>query len=97
MRECAEGLLSGRSVNALIESFEDENKRRRAVQALNYEPLPEEREDRLKLVETCLRTIRKSRLAERAAKIQDEIQHADPERKRLLYQQMDAINREMDG
>ena len=97
MRECAEGLLSGRSVNALIESFQEENKRLRAVQALNYEPLPEEREDRLKLAETCLKTIRKSRLAERAAKIQEEIQHADPERKRLLYQQMDAINREMDG
>jgi len=95
-RECAEGLLSGRSISALIEDFADESKRRRAVQALNYEPLPDEREDRLKLAEACLRTIRKSRLAERAAIIQEEIRHADPQRKRELYEQMEKINREMD-
>lgn len=97
MKTCAEWLLSGKNVRALIESIEDETRRQRTVQALNYEPLPEDREDRLKLAETCLRTIRKNRLAERAARIQEEIQHADPERKRVLYQQMDAINREMDG
>ena len=44
-----------------------------------------------------LRTIRKNRLQGRAAKIQEEIMTADPERKRILYQQMDAINRELDG
>lgn len=97
MKKCAQELLAGKSVNALIESFEDEDARRQAVQAFNYEPMPEEREDRFKLAETCLRTIRRSRLAERAAKIQEEIQHADPERKRQLYEQMDAINRELDG
>jgi len=97
MKTCAEWLLSGRNVSTLIENTEDESSRQHTVRALNYEPLPEDREDRLKLAETCLRTIRKSRLAERAAKIQEEIQHADPERKRVLYQQMDAINREIDG
>ena len=97
VKTCAEWLIAGRSVNALIESFSDEDERQQAVQALNYEPLPEDREETLRLAETCLKTIRKSRLAERAAKIQEEIQHADPERKRALYEQMDAINREMDG
>jgi len=97
MRTLAAGMLSGRNINALIESFGEENDRQMAVRALNYEPLPEEREETLKLAENCLRTIRKNRLALRAAKIQEEIQHADPEQKRLLYQQMDAINREMDG
>ncbi|MGN0801447.1 MAG: DNA primase [Candidatus Faecivicinus sp.] len=97
MRTCAEWLIAGGSVNALIESLPDEDERQQAVQALNYEPLPEDREETLRLAETCLKTIRKSRLAERAAKIQEEIQHADPERKRALYEQMDAINREMDG
>jgi len=67
------------------------------IKALLRRARPEEREETLKLAENCLRTIRKNRLALRAAKIQEEIQHADPEQKRLLYQQMDAINREMDG
>lgn len=96
-RTCAQWLIDGKSVSALVEGLDDANERQRAVQALNYEPLPDERDETLKLAETCLRTIRKNRLAERAAKIQEEIKHADPERKRVLYQQMDAINREMDG
>jgi len=97
MKTCAEWLLAGRNVSALIESIEDDGQRQRVVRALNYEPLPEDREDRLKLAETSLRTIRKSRLADRAARIQEEIQHADPERKRILYEQMIAISREMDA
>lgn len=96
MRRMAEWLLKGGGVNALVEDIKDDAERQRAVRALNYEPLPEERDERLQLAETCLRTIRKNRLAARAAEIQEEITHADPERKRALYQQMDAINREMD-
>ena len=97
MKTCAEWLINGGSVRTLIESFSETNLRQQAVQALNYEPLPEDREETMRLAETCLRTIRRSRLVERAAKIQEEIQRADPERKRALYEQMDAINREMDG
>ena len=67
------------------------------MRALSYEPLPEDREEALKLVQTCLKTIRRGRLSERAARIQEEIQTAGAERKRALYQQMEAINRELDG
>lgn len=97
LRLTAQGLLDGKGVNSLIESFDNEHDRDIAVRALNYDPLPEDREDALHLAETCLKTIRRSRLQERAAKIQQEIMAADPERKRALYQQMDAINRELDG
>lgn len=97
LRLMAQGLLDGKGVNSLIESFDNEHDRDIAVRALNYDPLPEDREDALHLAETCLKTIRRSRLQERAAKIQQEIMTADPERKRALYQQMDAINRELDG
>ena len=96
MRRMAEWLLEGRGVNALVESIEDDAERQQAVRALNYEPLPEERDETIKLAETCLKTIRRNRLAARAARIQEEIPGADPERKRALYQQMDAINRELD-
>ena len=95
-RTLAERLLAGEGVNSLLESM-DEDERVRAVRMLNYEPVPDDREEALRLAETCLRTIRKSRLMLRAAKIQKEIQTAAPEQKRALYEQMDAISRELDG
>ena len=95
-RTLAERLLAGEGVNSLLESM-DEDERVRAVRMLNYEPVPDDREEALRLAETCLRTIRKSRLMLRAAKIQEEIQTAAPEQKRALYEQMDAISRELDG
>ena len=95
-RMLAERLLAGEGVNSLLESM-DEDERVRAVRMLNYEPVPDDREEALRLAETCLRTIRKSRLMLRAAKIQEEIQTAAPEQKRALYEQMDAISRELDG
>lgn len=95
-RTLAERLLAGEGVNSLLESM-DEDERVRAVRMLNYEPVPDDREEALRLAETCLRTIRRSRLMLRAAKIQEEIQTAAPEQKRALYEQMDAISRELDG
>ncbi len=95
-RTLAERLLAGEGVNSLLESM-DEDERVRAVRMLNYEPVPDDREEAIRLAETCLRTIRKSRLMLRAAKIQEEIQTAAPEQKRALYEQMDAISRELDG
>ncbi len=95
-RTLAERLLAGEGVNSLLESM-DEDERVRAVRMLNYEPVPDDREEALRLAETCLRTIRKSRLMLRAPKIQEEIQTAEPEQKRALYEQMDAISRELDG
>lgn len=96
-RELAKFMLGGGRAGAFIEELSDEDARRTAVRALNYEPLPEDRDEAIRLAETCLKTIRRSRLQQRAAKIQDEITAADPERRRALYQQMDAINRELDG
>ncbi len=96
-RRMAQWLLEGGTANALIAQIEEEGERQSAVRALSYEPLPEDREEALKLVQTCLKTIRRGRLSERAARIQEEIQTAGAERKRALYQQMEAINRELDG
>ena len=97
MRQMARGLLAGTPASALVAGIEDAQAREDAVRALNYEPLPEEREEAVQMAETCLKTIRKNRLAARAKEIQEEIKNADPDRKRVLYQQMDAINRELDG
>lgn len=96
-RKCAEWIMSGKSVSGLIESFSEESDRRVAVGALSYEPLPRERDDILRMAESCLRTIRKHRLMVRSAEILEEIKTADSERRRELYQRLDTINRELDG
>ena len=96
-RRMAQWLLGGGSANALVAQIEDDAERQAAVRALSYEPLPEDREEALKLVQTSLKTIRRGRLAERAARIQQEIQTAGAGQKLALYQQMEAINRELDG
>lgn len=96
-RKCAEWIMSGKSVSGLIESFSEESDRRVAVGALSYEPLPRERDDILRMAESCLRTIRKHRLMVRSAEILEEIKTADSERRRELYQRLDMINRELDG
>ncbi|MEE1201019.1 MAG: hypothetical protein U0L09_10240, partial [Christensenellales bacterium] len=90
-------IMSGKSVSGLIESFSEESDRRVAVGALSYEPLPRERDDILRMAESCLRTIRKHRLMVRSAEILEEIKTADSERRRELYQRLDTINRELDG
>lgn len=97
LRSCARCLLEGGSLSNLLEAFEQDAERDLAVRALSYEPISEDREENLHLAEGCLKTIRKNRLSERAARIQEEIQNAPPDKKRALYEQMEAINREMDA
>ena len=75
----------------------DEDERVRAVRALNYEPVPDDREEALRAGGDLPENNSQSRLMLRAAKIQEEIQTAAPEQKRALYEQMDAISRELDG
>ena len=92
----AEWLISGKSVNAYIESISDDQQRNHAMQALNYSPLPEERDEALKMAENCISTIRKSRLSERIRQIQQEIGTASPEEKVRLYQQMADMMKELE-
>jgi len=90
-RSAAEWLLDGRSAASFVEEIEDETRRSQAMQALNYSPLPAEREDRMKLAESSMRTIRHHRLRERMAAIEQEIQTADSAKKADLYAQMQSI------
>ena len=91
-----EWLISGKSVNAYIENLPDETSRNRAMRALNYAPLPQERDEAMKMAENCIRTIRKNRLMERIGEIERKIGAATAEQKRELYQQMDVMMRELD-
>lgn len=90
-RAAAEWLLSGRSAATFVESIEDGELRSEAMQAFNYAPLPENHEERMMLAEENLKTIRRGRLRDRMAEIEDEIKTADASRKMELYMQMQAI------
>ena len=95
-RRAAEWLLGGGSAANFVESIEDEATRSDAMQAFNYSPLPEEHEERMQLAEASLKTIRRTRLRERMAAIEEEIKTADPSRKRELYSQMQAMTQALE-
>ncbi len=90
-RDAAAWILGGRQPVSFIESLQDEGERDEAVKSLNYTPLPEDHEGKLEMAQASLHTIRKARLNERIAAIQEEIKTADDVRKRELYTQMQTI------
>ena len=90
-RRAAQWLLDGKPAAAFVESIEDEAERSKAMQALNYSPLPAEHEERMNLAQASLRTIRQNRMHARMAQIEEEIKTADSEKKNALYAQMQAI------
>ena len=95
-RRAADWLLSGESAASFVETIEDEAARSEAMQAFNYSPLPEEHEERMRLAEASLKTIRRTRLRERMAAIEEEIKTADAVRKRELYSQMQAMTQALE-
>lgn len=95
-KKLLEWLISGKSVNAYIESETDDADRAKALRALNYSPLPDEREEAMKMAENCIRTIRKSRMNARIEQIQQEISTASAEKKMELYQQMAVMMKELE-
>lgn len=96
-KSLVEWLISGKSVNAYIENIEETNERNLAMRALNYSPLPEDRDEALRMAENCISTIRKTRLSDRIKQIQQEIGSASAEKKVELYQQMADMMKELDG
>ena len=95
-RALAERLTSGQPVDAYIEGMGDPDQRARALQALNVENLPENREEAMKYAEDCLSTIRQNRKNSRMEQIKQQIGSASPEEKAALYRQMMAMMDEMD-
>lgn len=95
-RKLFEWLISKKSVNAYIEAEANEADRETALRALNYSPLPEDREEAMKMAENCIQTIRKSRINERIKQIQQEISTASADEKMELYQQMAVMMKEFE-
>ena len=95
-RSLAEQLQTGGPLGPFIEGIDDEARRGRALAAVNYGPISDNREDAMRDAEDCLRTIRQSRESAREEQIQQEIGTATPEQKEALYRQMMAMMNKKD-
>ena len=95
-RQAAQWMLDGKNAAAFVETIEDDQLRSEAMQAFNYAPLPEEHEDRMKLAQAGIQTIRRDRMRRRMQEIEEEIKTADSSRKLELYKQMQAITQALE-
>ena len=80
-RALVEWLLEGKPAGTYVESIGEEAARQKIMQAINYTPLPEEREKALEEAEECLRTIQKDRDSQRSEQIKQQINSASEEQK----------------
>ena len=90
-RALAEWLLSGKSAGAYVETVEEEATRQKIMRALNYAPLPADREKALEEAEDCLRTIQYNRDSQRSEQIKQQINSATTEQKTEMYRRMAAM------
>ncbi len=96
-RQLIEQLSEGHSAGSFVEGLTDEKQRGIALMALNYSPLPEEREEAERMAENCLQTLRRRRITRRIDEIKARISTASAEEKAELYRQMDAMVREIEN
>lgn len=93
-RQLVERLTTGESINAYIDQISDDSQREQAMRALNYTPLPTERERALEVAEEDLRTMRAQRDNQRSEQIKQQINAATPEQKTEMYRRMAAMWKE---
>ncbi|HIS03467.1 MAG TPA: DNA primase [Candidatus Pullichristensenella avicola] len=90
LRDCAAWLIEGKSVNAFLERLDDEA-RARVLPALNYQPLPESRDEALKMAEDALNAIRGARRAGEVERLQAQAATADAEERRRIYEKIEKL------
>ena len=90
-------LSEGKSAVGYLETLEDEQEREGFARALNDEALPDAPESVEAMVKACYRGIRVEELNKRSAQLKEQIRTADPGELQALYEQLMAINRELDA
>ena len=90
-RALAAWLLDGKSASAYVEGVGDDAARQKIMQALNYSPLPSDREKALEEAEECLRTIQNDRDSQRSEQIKQQINSASAEQRAEMYRQTAAM------
>ena len=93
----AEWLIAGNSAGAYIDGIEDDAARTRAMRALNYAPLPEEREKALEVAQEDLRTLRDTRRTRRENELKQKVDALSQEEKSEILRRIDAANRESES
>lgn len=89
-------LSSGRSVSAYIDGLTDDAAREQVMRALNYTPLPAEREKALEVAQEDLRTIQKKRESLRTEELKSKVDALSHEQHIELMRQINAAIREED-
>lgn len=91
-QELAGWLIEGGGVQTYVDSITDDAQREKVMQALNYTPLPMDRERALEEAGECLRTIQSRKNNERSEQIRQQINQASPEQKAEMYRRIMAAS-----
>jgi len=84
-------LTEGKSVQAFIDNINEDGEREQIMRALNYTPLPTERERALEVATEDLRKMRNQRDSQRSNQIKQSINKATPEQRAEIYRQKAAM------
>lgn len=96
-QKLARWLIDGHSAASYIGGIQDDAERNRAVRALNFTPLPQDREKALEVAQEDLRTLRQARKREREDEYRQKVDTLSQEQKLEILRRIDAANRESEG
>lgn len=96
-RSLAQWLIDGKTASAYVEGIQDDAQRSRAMGALNFSPLPTEREKALEVAQEDLRTLRDARNTQRENEYKQSVDAMSQEQKAEILRRIDAANRESES
>ncbi len=96
-RTLAQWLIDGNPAGSYVEGIEDDARRGRAMRALNFSPLPADREKALEVAQEDLRTLRDARNAQRENEYKQSVGGMTQEQKAEILRRIDAANRDSDS
>lgn len=92
--ELAQWLIDGKTASAFIDDVADDARRERVMQALNYSPIPTDRESAMDEAAGCLRTLQMTKNSRASNQIRQSIDSASPEQKAEMYRRIAAMSKE---
>ena len=96
-QKLAEWLIAGKTARSYIDGITNDETRSRAMRALNFSPLPDEREKALEVAQEDLRTLRSARNRQREDEYKQKVDSLTQEQKAEILRRIDAANRESDS
>lgn len=93
-QKLAEWLIAGKSAGAYIDGIEGDEDRAQAMRALNFSPLPTEREKALEVAQEDLHTLRDARKKQWENEDKQKVDSLSQAQKAEILRRIDAANRE---